>query len=184
MRQYLSEARHQTLKLFSCTEYHSEYQVLEVTRHYTLTDNMNLHFLELPKIPEDYSREDMQLLWLLLFKAETAEELEKIKALEVPEMEEAINSYNSITVSPEFRELERARTYTRHNEASALGHARREDKKEGWEEVARKALMNSLSIDLIQNITGLDTDTIKNLGTLSEFGVKYVAPSLERVLNL
>jgi flagellar biosynthesis/type III secretory pathway protein FliH len=46
-------------------------------------------------------------------------------------MNEAINAYNSITVSPECRELERARAYARHNEASALGHARREGEKEG-----------------------------------------------------
>jgi flagellar biosynthesis/type III secretory pathway protein FliH len=46
-------------------------------------------------------------------------------------MNEAINAYNSITVSPEFRELERARAYARHNEASALGHARREGEAKG-----------------------------------------------------
>jgi len=34
---------------------------------------------------------DKLLLWLSLFKAETEEELEKIKALEVPVMEQAIN---------------------------------------------------------------------------------------------
>jgi predicted transposase/invertase (TIGR01784 family) len=154
-------------KLFSCTEYHSEYQALEVTRHYPLTDKMSLHFFELPKIPEDYSREDMQLLWLLLFKAETLEELEKIKALEVPEMEEAINAYNRITVSPEFRELERARSYARHNEASALGHARREGEARGIEkgkkEIARNALAQGATLEFVQKITGLDTDTIRNL---------------------
>jgi flagellar biosynthesis/type III secretory pathway protein FliH len=66
---------------------------------------------------------DMRLLWLMLFKAETEEELEKIKALEVPYMNEAINAYHRITVSPEFREIERARSSARHNEAAALRHA-------------------------------------------------------------
>jgi predicted transposase/invertase (TIGR01784 family) len=82
-------------KLFSCAEYHSEYQALEVTRHYPLTDKMSLHFFELPKIPEDYSEKDMQLLWLLLFRADTLEELEIIKVLGVLEMEEAINIWES-----------------------------------------------------------------------------------------
>jgi predicted transposase/invertase (TIGR01784 family) len=154
-------------KLFSCAEYHSEYQVLEVTRHYPLTDKMNLHFFELPKIPEDYSREDIQLLWLLLFRAETLEELEKIKALGVLEMEEAINAYNSITVSPEFRELERARIYARHNEASDLGHARREGEARGIEkgkkEIARNALAQGAKPEFVQKITGLDMQTITGL---------------------
>jgi len=69
-------------------------------------------------------------LWLLLFKADTPEELEKIKTLEVPEMNEAINAYQRITVSPEFRELERARSLARHDEATALYHAREEGREE------------------------------------------------------
>jgi len=39
-------------------------------------------------------------------------------------MEKAINAYNTITVSPEFQELERLRSLARHNEASALRYER------------------------------------------------------------
>jgi hypothetical protein len=35
---------------------------------------------------------------------------------------------------------------------------------QGRAEVARNALMNGLSIDVIHTITGLDMDTIRNLG--------------------
>ncbi|MDR1000874.1 MAG: hypothetical protein LBL96_08775 [Clostridiales bacterium] len=38
-------------------------------------------------------------------------------------MKEAVAAYKSVTVSSEFRELERLRERTRHNEASALGNA-------------------------------------------------------------
>ncbi|GHS91234.1 hypothetical protein AGMMS49957_18000 [Synergistales bacterium] len=41
-------------------------------------------------------------------------------------MEEAIGAYRGITATDEFKEIERLRTLARHNEASALGHARRE----------------------------------------------------------
>jgi predicted transposase/invertase (TIGR01784 family) len=118
-------------KLFSCAEFHSEYQALEVTRHCPLTDKMSLHFFELPKVPAGLNGNDKLLLWLSLFKAETAEELAGIKALEVPVMDEAIKAYETIAVSPEFRELERARSYARHNEAAALRHARQEGEKKG-----------------------------------------------------
>jgi predicted transposase/invertase (TIGR01784 family) len=118
-------------RLFSCTEFHSEYQVLEVMRHDPLTDKMSLHFFELPKIPADLNENNKLLLWLSLFKAETLEELAQIKALEVPVMDQAINAYQKIAVSPELREIERARSYARHNEASALYHARQEGKDEG-----------------------------------------------------
>jgi SMC interacting uncharacterized protein involved in chromosome segregation len=105
---------------------------------------MSLHFFLLFKIQAELpaagklSESNKLLLWLSLFKAETAEELERIKTLEVPEMNEAINAYNQITVSPEFRELERARSYARHNEASALGHARREGEAKGMAKERKK----------------------------------------------
>ncbi|GHV45935.1 hypothetical protein FACS1894204_06530 [Synergistales bacterium] len=44
----------------------------------------------------------------------------------MPIMEEAIGAYRGITATDEFKEIERLRTLARHNEASALGHARRE----------------------------------------------------------
>jgi predicted transposase/invertase (TIGR01784 family) len=137
-------------KLFSCAEYHSEYQALEVTRHYPLTDKMSPHFYELPKIPAGLpaagklSGNDKLLLWLSLFKAETAEDLARIKALEVPDMDEAINAYNKITVSPEFREIERARSYARHNEAAALRHARQEGEAKGMAKGEAKGMAKGM----------------------------------------
>jgi len=49
-------------------------------------------------------------------------------------MKEAINAYQSITATPEFRQLERMRSDARHNEASALHHAR-EQEREKWQTV-------------------------------------------------
>ena len=80
-------------------------------------------------------------------------------------MEQAINAYQRISVSPEFRELERLRALSRHDEASALGEAERRGKQEGKQEeklaVARNALSQGLSLEVIQSITGLDMETIK-----------------------
>ena len=46
-------------------------------------------------------------------------------------MEEAIKAYRHVTATEEFKEIERLRSRARHNEASAIGHARREAKAEG-----------------------------------------------------
>ena len=129
-------------KLFGCAEFHSEFQALEVKRHTPLTDRMCLHYYELPKLPEVFSREDELSLWLMLFKAETEEELQQIKALEVPVMEQAIEAYRHITATDEFKEIERLRSRARHNEASALGHARREESKKWQGIVAEKDAEN------------------------------------------
>ena len=49
-------------------------------------------------------------------------------------MKQAIKAYREVTATDEFRELERLRSRARHDEASALGHARREERKK-WEGV-------------------------------------------------
>jgi predicted transposase/invertase (TIGR01784 family) len=114
--------------LFNNASYHSEFQVLEVTCHSPLTDKMALIFFELPKIPGDIDKHDLSLLWLALFRAETEEDLKKIEALGVPELNQAINAYHSVTASAEFREIERLREKAEHDEAQALYNAGRKAK--------------------------------------------------------
>jgi len=120
---------------------------------------MSLHFFELKKLPKEVSANNMLLLWLALFKAETEEELKQIESMEVPIMKQAINAYHQITVTPEFREAERLREMARHNEASALRYAKDEKTKE----IARNALQMNLPIDSIVKLTGLNPEEINNL---------------------
>jgi predicted transposase/invertase (TIGR01784 family) len=153
--------------LFECEEYYSEFQALEVTRHTPLTDKMGLHFYELCKLPQEAAADDMRLLWLMLFKADTEEELAKIESMEVPAMEQAIRAYHQITADSEFREMERLREMARHNEASALRHARDEGRAEGRVEntleIARKMKNAGRPLNEITEFTGLPAETIKKM---------------------
>ena len=149
--------------LSECEEYHSFFQPLEVTRHTLLSDKMGFHFFELPKLPSDVGEDDMLLLWLSLFKAETEEELEKIKEMEVPVMSQAINAYYTITASSEFREKERLRAKARHDEAQALHNARREATMERNIEIARNLLEMNMPHDQIAKATDLTLEEISNL---------------------
>ena len=153
--------------LFECEEYHSFFQPLEATRHTLLSDKMGFHFFELPKLPDDANQEDMLLLWLSLFKADTEEELERIKGMEVPVMSQAINAYYTITASSEFREKERLREKARHDEAQALYNARREAKREARREekfeIARKLIKRNRPVSEIAEDTGLMYEEIEQL---------------------
>jgi len=154
-------------KLFDCTEYHSEFCPLEVTRHTLLTDKMSLHYFELLKLPETVSTEDSLELWLSLFKAETEEELLKIEALEVPIMNQAIGAYRNITVTPEFLEMERLRDKARHDEAQALHYAKLEGRAEGEKvkafAIAKNMIKRNRPIDEIIEDTGLRREEIESL---------------------
>ena len=149
--------------LFDCEEYHSFFHPLEVTRHTLLSDKMGFHFFELPKLPDDVSQENMLLLWLSLFKADTEEKLEKIKGMEVPVMSQAINAYYTITASSEFREKERLRAKARHDEAQALYNARREAKREEKFEIARNLRKMGMPFDQIIKATDLTLNEIEKL---------------------
>ena len=155
-------------KLFDDSEeFHSEFRALEVKRHTQLTDKMSLHYFELPKLPKEICADDEQRLWLLLFKAETEEELKKIEALGVSVMGQAIKEYRRVSATDEFRELERLRARAHHNEVSALGHARREGRQEGRQEekiqTARNMLDMGMDVNTIAKATGLFVDDILRL---------------------
>jgi len=136
--------------LFDCVEFHSEYQALEVTRHTPLTDRMCLHYFELPKLPKIISSDDELQLWLKLFSAKTEDDLKQIEALGVSIMDQAISAYRHVSATDEFKEIERLRSLARHNEAAALGHARREAEKaerEKWQiVVAEKDVENKVAL--------------------------------------
>ena len=147
--------------LFDCTEFHSFFQPLEVTRHTLLSDKMGFHFFELKKLPDDVSEKDALLLWLSLFKAETEEDLEKIKGMGVPTMEQAVNAYYTITASPEFREVERLREKARHDEAQALYHAEQKGASERSIEIAKNLMKIRIPLDQIAQATGLAIEELE-----------------------
>lgn len=91
--------------------------------------------------------------------AETEEELEKIKEMEVPVMSQAINAYYTITASSEFREKERLRAKARHDEAQALHNAER-NAKIG---IAQKLLKRNRPVDEIVEDTGLTHEEVEDL---------------------
>jgi ParB-like chromosome segregation protein Spo0J len=71
----------------------------------------------------------------------------------------AIEAYREVMVSTEFREVERLRADARHNEASALHHARVQRDVE----IARKMVTDGESVEKIAKYTGLTRAEIENL---------------------
>ena len=146
-------------KLFDCTEFHSEFQTLEVSRHEPLTDKMSLHYFELPKLPKSISKDDTMKLWLALFNAKTEEELKQFENMGVSIMEQAVTAYRKVTATEEFKEIERIRSRARHDEAAALRNARNKEKID----IAKRLLRRNRSIDEIVEDTGLTKEEVEKL---------------------
>ena len=126
-------------KLFNdCKEFHSEFQVLEVTRNIPLTYKQIYHFFELPKLPVKMNKDDLLLTWLALFNANTEEDLKMIENLGVTEINEAITAYRSASVSDELQEIERMRENARLREALVVKNVKKRVEKaerERWKSV-------------------------------------------------
>ena len=132
---------------------------LEVNRHTPLSDKFVLHFFEVNKLPKQIGPDDRLMLWLSLFRAKTEEELKVIEEMEVPEVSEAIEAYRTISVSPEFKEVERLRTKARHDEAQAILHATLQ----ATHAIACKALSEGIEPEVIARMTGLSIDEVMSL---------------------
>ncbi len=122
-------------------------------------DKLCLHYFELQKLPKTITADNGLELWLSLFNAETEEELKCLEGLEVSEVNQTIEAYRKITVTPEFREAERLRSKARHDEAQALYHAKLEEKLN----FAQAMLNNGEPIDRIIKYTGLPIEKINSL---------------------
>ncbi|MCL2497668.1 MAG: Rpn family recombination-promoting nuclease/putative transposase [Symbiobacteriaceae bacterium] len=148
-----------SFSLFDCEEYHSEFMALEVDRYTPLSDKFVLHFFEVQKLPIQIDPDDRLVLWLSLFRAKTEEELRIIEEMEVPEVSEAIEAYRTISVSPEFKEVERLRTKARHDEAQAMLQATLIERRA----IATKALGEGIEPGVIARLTGLTVDEVVSL---------------------
>jgi len=82
-------------------------------------------------------------------------------------MDQALSAYNVITVSSEYREIERLRAKARHDEAQALYHAEQKGIEKGRQEekleMARKLKSMGLPAHQISQVSGLSCSEIDDL---------------------
>jgi len=81
------------------------------------------------KIPKELDHPDKMEMWLRFLRAESQEELDKVKEAGGKEMSEAVAEYNLIAGSPEYRELERRRRIARIDEKLIRMGERKEGEK-------------------------------------------------------
>ena len=116
---------------FDCENYHSRFKVLETERHEVLTDKFAIHFFELKKLGR-YKRNKRMEDWLNLINAETEDDLMAIQQeTQIPEVRDTIVMLRNLSKDDKLRMEAHYREKRMHDEATALGHARREGRAEG-----------------------------------------------------
>lgn len=146
--------------MFDCPEYHSLFKVMETTRHEVLSEKCAIHFFELKKVNKKVNKDNRMELWLQLINAESEEELDMLKETNVSEIQKAVMIIHKMSDDEKIQEAARLREKALHDEATALGHARREGVAEGRAEERAKLEANlralGLSEDMIKKALNKD----------------------------
>lgn len=117
--------------LFECDEYHSEFYLMENSRHELLSDKLAIHFFELKKIKNAAEYKPM-LDWLRLIDAETEDELMTIQqTTTIPEVKKTIVKLRHMSADEQVRQEAFRREMRLHDEATQMGNAKREGIAEG-----------------------------------------------------
>lgn len=118
-------------ELFKCEDYHSHFKVMESERHEVLTDKFAIHFFELKKLG-NYKKNKRMEDWLNLINAETEGDLMAIQQnTSIPEVQQTIVMLRKLNADERVRQEAFYREKRLHDEASALGSARREGEAKG-----------------------------------------------------
>jgi predicted transposase/invertase (TIGR01784 family) len=149
-------------------KYHTVFRMLEAEEYFPFNDLMEIHVLNLKRLPED---EDSKLAnWLRFIDAEEEEEF-TMAAGKNPKIGEAYDRLQVMSKDKANRMIYEARLKAQRDEYSRIEGAlrqgreegREEGRKNGQEEIAKNALAKGLPLDMIGEITGLDQETLTRL---------------------
>lgn len=140
-------------------QYHNVFHLREDRTGISLIDDIEVHFLELPKLDEhSVPSEGGVINWLLFLKGADTSQWEVLKINE-PGLEKAMDTLQYLSQDSEARRLYEARQKYLHDEASMLGSA----EMAGVKKVAKNMLDLNLDIPIIVKATGLTEQGINAL---------------------
>ena len=145
--------------------FHNGYRLKEIETQEELSDLLEIHFIEIPKLDKSSDEKDMLVAWTEFLKNP---ESEKVRSLEmtIEEIREAKDELVRLSNDEEQRQIYEMRSKILKDKISALNKAKKEGVEEGIKqgkiEIA-KSLKGLLEDDVIAEKTGLDLEIIKNL---------------------
>ena len=149
--------------------FHNCYRLKEKNTNEELTDVMELHFIEIPKLrklenSEDIS--DMLEAWITFIESPTSELIDKLE-MSSDEIKEAKEELVRLSGNDKERERYEKRFESLLEQNSLLANAEKKGiekgRKEGIIEIAKNLILNGLDNDLIIKSTGLSLKEITEL---------------------
>ena len=156
-------------KYLKTEQFHTGYRLKEIETNEELTDIIEMHFIEIPKLKENSNEKDMLVAWTEFLKDP---ESERVRSLEmtVDEIRSAKDQLVIMSNDAEQREIYDMRAKILKDKVSALNKEKEEGREEGREEGEKKKafeiaenLLDVLDNETIAMKTGLTIEEIQNL---------------------
>ena len=153
---------------FPCTpldQLHTCYHLIEVGSGHRLTDVLEVHFLELPRLRKailDGPGADPLTQWMLFIDGES-QEVMKMLAHDNKDIRQAYTLLEVISQDKHKRMAYEAREAELMDQRSRLLSAEKKGREEGVRRVAENMLSRGMSVDDVADITGMDRNTLAGL---------------------
>ena len=141
--------------------FHNKFRLLDTETGFELTDVMEIHFIEIPKLTDNSDEKGMLAAWVEFLKNP---ESDKVKSLEddIEEIKDAKNELIKISLDKDERKLYEMRKKAIHDKANALSSAREEGVEQG-KIIAAISLLDILDDETIAEKLELDIELVKRL---------------------
>lgn len=158
-------------KYLKTERFHTGYRLKEIQTNEELTDIIEMHFIEIPKLKENSDEKDMLVAWTEFLKDPESEKVRNLE-MNVEEIREAKNQLIRMSNDEKQREIYEMRSKILKDKVSALNKAKKEGieegKKQGKIEIA-KNLLDILDDETIALKTGLEIKEVRNLRVKDEY---------------
>lgn len=154
-------------------KYHSIFKIKEDEENYTLTELLEIHFLEMKKMVE-YKKDDNLSQWISFIKADSKEVLQEMAKVN-PKIDKAVNVLETMCQDKKARAEYLSREMALHDEATRIEEAMEEGYEKGVEQgieqgIEKANINNALNLlklgveeSIISQATGLSIEKIKEL---------------------
>ena len=144
--------------------YHTRFRLLELEESIELTDAIEIHFIELPKLKEEMMNHGCSLdRWAMFLKGWDDMLLIERLSEEDPAIAQAKRALEEMAADPRAKEIYEHRLKAIMDKNSDLYEAELKGKLEGKLEAARSALKKGFSLEDVAEITGLPLETVLKL---------------------
>ena len=146
-------------KYLKTEKFHTGYRLKEIETNEELTDIIEMHFIEIPKLSEESDEKDLLTAWTEFLKNPESEKVRNLE-MNIEEIREAKDELVRISNNKKQREIYEMRSKILKDKISVLNEAERKGIQEGIKK-GREEGIKQRTIELAKNLLDvLDNETI------------------------